>query len=493
MSRRDRGLAVVCGAMFVSAVDMTIVNVALPAISEDLDAGIGELQWVLDAFLVTLAGLLLLGSGMADRFGRKRIFLSGMAGFGVSSVLCALSPTPEALIAARVLMGASLACVLPPALSLLAVMFPPEERQRALTAWVVVAGVGLVLGPVLGGVLVGQIGWQAVFLVNVPVAVAVVVAGLRVLPESTRPGAPPLDIPGAALSVLALTALVFALIEGPESGWSSVTVLGSAVVGLVAGILFVRGELRRRHPLFDVRILGRPVVAAGAAGLLGCYLAQMGALFLIPQYLIYVQDRSVEASGLLLAPLGVGVALGSRYAPKALERFGPRPTVVSGLAGLAVTAALLTLLGASTTVLLVLVLAGAFGALFAFSAQPATGVIMDDVGEDKAGDGGAVNQLARQVGGALGVAIVGTVFAGAYAAAVEEKLRVLPPHQRERATHSIEEARDVLERVPRGLQELLTTRVDDAFDSAAHLGFVVCAAVLALMALFALLALSPRR
>jgi EmrB/QacA subfamily drug resistance transporter len=493
VSRRDRGLAVVCGAMFVSAVDMTIVNVALPAISEELNAGIDELQWVIDAFLVTLAGLLLLGSGMADRFGRRKIFLSGMAGFGVASVLCALSPTPEALIAARVLMGASLACVLPPALSLLAVMFPPEERQRALTVWVVVAGVGLVLGPVLGGVLVGQIGWQAVFLVNVPVAAAVVAAGIRVLPESTRPGAPPLDLPGAGLSVLSLTALVFALIEGPDSGWTSPGVIVPAAVGLVAGVAFVRGELRRRYPLFDVRVLKRPVVAAGAAGLLGCYLAQMGALFLIPQYLIYVQDRSVEAAGLLLAPLGAGVALGSHFAPGALERFGPRPTVVGGLAGLAVTAALLILLGASTTVFLVMVLAGAFGALFAFSAQPATGVIMDDVGEEKAGDGGAVNQLARQVGGALGVAIVGTVFAGAYAARVDDKLGVLPPAPRERATHSIEEARDVLTHLPHELRDVLTARVDAAFDSAAHLGFGVCAAVLALMAMFAAVALSPRR
>ena len=139
MSRRDRGLAVLCGAMFVSAVDMTIVNVALPAISEELDAGVSELQWVLDGFLVAFAGLLLLGSGMADRFGRKRVFLSGMAAFGVASVLCALSRTPDTLIGARVLMGGSLACVSPPALSLIAVMYPPEEREGALSVWVVVA------------------------------------------------------------------------------------------------------------------------------------------------------------------------------------------------------------------------------------------------------------------------------------------------------------------------------------------------------------------
>ena len=493
MSRRDRGLAVLCGAMFVSAVDMTIVNVALPAISEELDAGVSELQWVLDGFLVAFAGLLLLGSGMADRFGRKRVFLSGMAAFGVASVLCALSRTPETLIGARVLMGGSLACVSPPALSLIAVMYPPEERERALSVWVVVAGAGLVLGPVLGGVLVSQIGWQAVFLVNVPVAVAVVAAGLALLPESRRPGAPPLDISGAALSVLSLGAIVFALIEGPEAGWGSPVVLAPAAAGMVAGALFVRGELRRRYPLFDVRVLRRPAVAAGAVALLSMYIALLGALFLIPQYLQYVHDRSVEATGLLLVPLGVGVAVGSRYAPRALERFGARPTVAGGLAGFAVSAALLVALATGTAVWLVMVLTGVFGALFAFAAQPATGVIMDDLGDEKAGDGGAINQLSRQVGGALGVAVVGTVFAGAYASQVEEELGALPPGHRERASHSIEEARDVLAHLPNGLRDVLTMRVDDAFDSAAHLGFGVCAGVMGLAAVFAAFALAPRR
>jgi EmrB/QacA subfamily drug resistance transporter len=256
--RRRQGLLVVCGAMFISAVDMTIVNVALPDISEDLNASVGELQWVLDAFLVALAGLLLVGSGLADRFGRKRVFLAGMAGFGIASVLCSLAPYPIALIGARALMGAAAACVLPPALSLIAVMFPPEERAGALGVWAAVAGVGLVLGPILGGLLVSAIGWEAVFLVNVPVACAVVPLGLRVLPESTRPGTPPIDVPGAALSIVALSGVVFALIEAPNSGWTSPLVLATGAVGLVTGVAFVRWELSRRYPLFDARVLARP-------------------------------------------------------------------------------------------------------------------------------------------------------------------------------------------------------------------------------------------
>ena len=246
--RRRQGLLVVCAAMFISAVDMTIVNVALPAISEDLNAGVGELQWVIDAFLVSLAGLLLVGSGLADRFGRRRVFLSGMAAFAAASVLCALAPSPATLIGARALMGAAAACVLPPALSLIAVMFPPEERAQALGVWAAVAGVGLVVGPVLGGLLVREVGWEAVFLVNVPVAVVVVPVGRRVLPESTRPGTPPIDLAGVALSIVALGGIVFALIEGPDAGWASPEVLAAGACGVVAGVLFVRTRAAAPQP-----------------------------------------------------------------------------------------------------------------------------------------------------------------------------------------------------------------------------------------------------
>jgi MFS transporter, DHA2 family, multidrug resistance protein len=468
--------------MFISAVDMTIVNVALPDIAEDLNAGVGELQWVLDGFLVALAGLLLVGSGLADRFGRKRVFLAGMAGFGAASVLCALAPSPLALIGARVLMGAAAACVLPPALSLIAVMFPPEERAKALGVWAAVAGAGLVAGPVLGGLLVHEVGWEAVFLVNVPVTLVVVPAGLRVLPESTRAGTPPIDRVGVLLSIVSLGGIVFALIEGTNAGWSSPEVIAAGAVGLLAGALFVRAELRRREPLFDVRVLARPRVAAGAVTILSVYIAFLGSMFLLPQYLQYVQDRSVVAAGLVLTPLGVGTAIGARYNARLFAALGARRTLTGGLLAFAASTALFLLLSRTTTVAVVLVGAGLVGLLLSLVVAPATAVIMNDLGEEKAGDGGAVNQLSRQVGGALGVAIVGSVFAGVYRNQIDEKLTELPAEQRERATESIEEARDVLEGVRPALRDHLTARVDDAFDLAARVGFGTCVAVLLLAA-----------
>jgi MFS transporter, DHA2 family, multidrug resistance protein len=490
--RRRQGLLVVCAAMFISAVDMTIVNVALPAISEDLNAGVGELQWVIDAFLVALAGLLLVGSGLADRFGRRRVFVGGMAAFGVTSVLCALAPSTITLIAARALMGASAACVLPPALSLIAVMFPPEERPRALGVWAAVAGVGLVVGPVLGGVLVHEIGWQAVFLVNVPVAALVVPIGRRVLPESTRPGAPPIDVPGVVLSIVALTGVVFALIEGSDAGWGSAVVIAAAVVGVACGVAFVGHELRSPEPLFDVRVLSRPAVIAGAAGILCVYVSFMGTMFLLPQYLQYVQNHSVVTAGLLMVPLGIGAGVGARYNARVFAALGPRLTLGGGMLALAGSVALLLSLSRDTSVAVVLVATGLLGGLISIVVAPATAVIMNDLGEEKAGDGGAVNQLARQVGGALGVALIGTVFAGIYATRVDD-LSSLDPAQRARAGESIEEARDVVDAAAVTVQHSLSASVDHAFDVAARAGFGVCVGVLVLAAVIAAVMLAPRR
>jgi DHA2 family multidrug resistance protein-like MFS transporter len=476
--------------MFISAVDMTVVNVALPDISEDLNAGLGELQWVLDGYLVALAGLVLVGSGLADRFGRKRVFLAGMTGFGAASVLCALAPSPAALIGARALMGAAAACVLPPALSLIAVMFPPEERPRALGVWAATAGAGLAIGPVLGGILVRESGWEAVFLINVPVVLAVVPAGLRVLPESTRPGTPPLDLLGVLLSIVSLGGIVFALIQGADAGWTSPEVIAAGAIGLLSGAALVRQELRRREPLFDVRVLARPWVAAGAVTILAIYIAFLGSMFLLPQYLQYVQDRSVVEAGLFLAPLGLGSAIGARYNAQLFAALGARLTLAGGLVAFAASVGLFLLLSRTTTVAVVLAGSGLIGLLMSLVAAPATAVIMNDLGEEQVGDGGAVNQLTRQVGGALGVAIVGTVFATAYANQIDEKLTGLSSAERDRATESIEEARDVVDGVRPVLRDELTARVDDAFDLAARVGFGTCVGVLLLAAAVAAVCLS---
>jgi EmrB/QacA subfamily drug resistance transporter len=483
--KRWRGLGVICVAMFISAMDMTIVNVALPDMSNDLNAGIGELQWVLDAFLVSLAGLLLVGSGLADRFGRRRVFLSGFVGFAVASVLTAASQTVGEVIAARVLMGVAAACVLPPALSLLAVLFPPELRPKALGVWSGVAGVGLALGPVAGGVLVEVASWRWVFLVNVPFVLLAAPLGMRWLPESRRPGVPPLDLPGVALSTVALTGIVFALIEGVDAGWTSPAVLCAAVGGIAAGVAFVALELRRPQPLFDVRVLARPRVAAGAVAILATYIATLGMLFLLPQYVQYIQNDSALAAGLQLAPFGLGLGALAPVSGRLVPRYGTRVILLAGLLTATVGFVPLLFISADSSPALVLLGTGIVGCGLGLTFPPATAVIMNDLGVGKAGDGAAVNQLARQVGGALGVAIIGSLFAAIYAAGVTEDSGVPAA-----AEESIEEATDIAAGLHGAARADLLHDAVTSFDVATRWGLAVCMVVVLLSAVSAAIALS---
>ena len=465
--------------------DMTIVNVALPDMSNDLDAGIGELQWVLDAFLVSLAGLLLVGNGLADRFGRRRVFLLGLIGFAVTSVLAAAAATVGELIAARALMGVTAACVMPPALSLLAVLFPPELRPKAAGVWAAVGGLGLALGPVLGGVLVDVAGWRWVFLVNVPFVLLAAPFGLRWLPESRRPGVPPLDFAGAAVSTLALGGIVFALIEGVDAGWTSPAVIIAAITGVAAGAAFVTVELRRRHPLFDVRVLARRRVAAAAFVILAVYIATLGMLFVLPQYVQYVQDGSALASGLEVAPFGLGLGLLASVSGRLVARFGSAGVMRAGLLTAAAGFVPLLFLSADSSAVLVLLGTALVGCGVGAMAPPVTAVIMNDVGTEKAGDGAAVNQVARQVGGALGVAIVGSVFAAVYAAEISQKSRVPTV-----ATESIEDATVVANSLYGAARADLLNDAVVSFDVAARWGLAVCMAVLLLGAASAAVGLS---
>lgn len=484
--RRWRGLLAISVAMFVAATDMTITGVALPDISQDLNADISELQWVVDAFLVTLAGLLLAGSGLADRFGRRRVFLLGFAGFAAASALAAAAQTPEQLIGARVLMGAATACVLPPALSLITVMFSTQERPRAIGIWSTAAGLGAGLGPTLGGLLVGAFGWPAVFLINVPAALLAVPAGIALLPESRRPGVPPLDLVGVGLSILGLGGIVFALIESAEAGLGDPLVLSAAATGLGALALFVVLELRQRHPLFDVRVVAWPAVTRGTIAIGAIYASFLGMLFLLPQYLQYVQNRSALVAGLLIAPFGLALGIVSPRTDAIAKRIGADRAVVIGVASMAAgIGALAAVLGAATPIGLVGVLVFAIGSGFALTISPATAVIMEAVGADKAGDGAAVNQLARQVGAALGVAIIGSLFAVLYADDVRDRFAHLSAADRGLADESIEGASTVAGKLGGDAGAEVLAQAADAFDDAARIGLWFAAAMLALAAIVA--------
>ena len=407
---RRVALVVLCLCALTTGLDMTIVNLALPFISRELHASVSELQWVIDAYNIVIAGLLVLGGGLADRYGRKLVFLAGYALFGVVCLFAAFSTSAEALIASRTLMGVGAAGVVAPALAIISMLFPPEERAPAIAAFAVFGAAGLAIGPVVGGILLDHFWWGSIFLVNVPIVAAGVVVGLRVIPESRKPDARHLDVLGALLSVFGLGLFLFGVIEGPDRGWLAPEVVGGLVVGIALIVAFVVRELRADAPLFDVRILLRRAVSAGSFTLFTAYWIFTGMLFLLPTWLQEVQHESIVTVGLLLVPFAGVFGVLSMRSTAFVTRVGERFAISGGLLVCAVGMGLLGLVvheGAVAAVLATIVLAIGMSQLIA----PPSTVVMNALPEAEAGDGSSLNMVSRFVGAAIGVAIIGSVFA----------------------------------------------------------------------------------
>ncbi len=407
---RRVALVVLCLCALTTGLDMTIVNLALPFIARELRASVSELQWVIDAYNIVIAGLLVLGGGLADRYGRKLVFLSGYALFGVACLFAAFSTSSEALIASRTLMGVGAAGVVAPALAIISMLFPPEERAPAIAAFAVFGAAGLAIGPVVGGILLDHFWWGSIFLVNVPIVAAGVIVGLRVIPESRKPAARRLDVLGALLSVFGLGLFLFGVIEGPDRGWLAPEVVAGLAVGIALIVAFVARELRADVPLFDVRILLRRAVSAGSFTLFTAYWIFTGMLFLLPTWLQEVQHESIVTVGLLLVPFAGVFGLLSMRSTAFVARVGERFAISGGLLVCAVGMGLLGLVvheGAVAAVLATVVLAIGMSQLIA----PPSTVVMNALPEAEAGDGSSLNMVSRFVGAAIGVAIIGSVFA----------------------------------------------------------------------------------
>jgi EmrB/QacA subfamily drug resistance transporter len=412
---RRIALWVLCLCALTTAIDITITNVALPSIGDELRAPTSELQWVVDAYNIVLSGLLVLGGGLADRYGRKLIFLSGYALFGLACLLAAISSTSETLIAARALMGVGAAGVVAPALAIIAGLYPPEERAGAIGLWAVFGAAGLAAGPVIGGLLLDRFWWGSVFLVNVPLVALGVIVGLRVIPESRVATRGRLDVLGALLSVAGLALLLFGIIEGPDRGWASAEVVGSIAAGVLVIAAFVRRELVDDAPLFDVRIATRPAVMAGAVTLFVAYVVFTGMLFVLPQYLTEVSLESIVDVGLLLVPFAAVFGVLSMRSDAAVQRFGARAAITAGLAVDAVAMALLAWFAHDDLVWTIVATALA-GAGLSLLIAPGSTVMMNGLPAEQAGDGSSFSMVSRFVGAAVGVAIVGSVFAAVYSA-----------------------------------------------------------------------------
>ena len=425
ISRRWGALAVLSGALALISLDNTIVNVALPSMQESLDATTSALQWVVDAYSVLFAGSLLLAGSLGDRFGRRRILMIGLLVFGAGSLAAGLAADVNVLTLCRAVMGVGAAFIMPSTLSIVVQVFrEPRVRAQAIGIWSAVAGVGVALGPIIGGLLLERFTWHAIFLVNPPLIVLVLLAVLLVVPESRDDSRPQLDMRGAALSSLGLVALIVTIIQLPEQGVAVTTAL-SFVLAAAALIAFVWWEGRAPRPLLPMDLFRHRtfVISVVTVGLV--YFALMGATFLLPQFLQLVQDMSPLESGIALLPGAGGLFVASLGSPALAARLGPRATVVTGLVLVMLGLGLASFFTAGTNYGFVALALGLVGVGMGCALPQATNAVLGSVPRERAGMGSAVNDAVGELGGSIGVAVLGALMTVFYRARIDEAVAAL--------------------------------------------------------------------
>jgi EmrB/QacA subfamily drug resistance transporter len=410
-TERRRILAVMCVALATVVSAVSSLNVALPDLARDTGATPTQLQWVVDSYALVFAGLLLFAGALGDRFGRRRILLGGLGVFGVGALVATTVDDPNALIAVRALMGLGAALIMPTTLSIITSTFPPGERDRAVGAWAGVAGGSALLGLLVSGALLEVASWPAVFVLNVVLAAIAFAGTVRAVPAHEEREATPLDLGGAGLSALALFALVWAFIEGPRRGWTDGLILGGFAAALVLGVAFVVWELRRDEPMLDPRLFALRGFTAGSVSVFVQFFAAFGVIFVLLQFLQLVLGYSTLAAGAALAPMAVVMIIVAPRVPRLVERVGVRPVGPVGLGLMALGLVVISTMDISSSYWHLLGGGLLLGLGMALAAPPATTAIVSSLPEDKQGVASAVNDASREVGGALGIAVLGSVLA----------------------------------------------------------------------------------
>jgi EmrB/QacA subfamily drug resistance transporter len=429
--RRWFTLAVLCMCLFVIVLDNSILNVAIPTLARAKDVGgLGasgaELQWIVDSYTLVFAGLLLTAGSLGDRFGRYRLLTIGLCIFGAGSVLSAFSGEASVLVVTRGLMGIGGAAIMPATLSILTNVFTdPRERTKAIGVWAGCAGLAG-LGPIVGGGLLSHFWWGSVFLVNAPVVIVGLVAAAYLVPDSRDPSAARLDPLGALLSIVALGTILWAVIEGPVHGWRSGTSLVAFGVGLLLLVAFFLWELRCESPMLDMRFFENPRFSAASGAIMLTFFAMFGMLFVLTQYLQLVLGYSPVKAGTVLLPQAVFIMVSAPLSSVLTRRFGNKLVVAGGLFLVSASLLLFRILDEHTTIPTVMAVASLLAIGIGNIMAPATDSIMGSLPRSKAGVGSAMNDTTRQVGGAVGVAVIGSVLSSSFSASLGPKLRGVP-------------------------------------------------------------------
>jgi len=473
-SRRWWTLAVLCLSLLMTVLDTTVVNVALPTLDRQLHASSSGLEWIVDAYTLLFAGLLLLGGAIGDRYGRHRTLPAGLVVFAAGSLAAVLSTSAGELIAARAVMGAGAALVMPATLSILAGVFPnPAERAKAIGLWSAVSGLGVAAGPTLGGLLLEHFSWSSIFLINLPVIAIALAAGHKLIPASRAPRPPRLDIRGASLSVAGLSALTYTLIQAPDNGWTSTATLATGAVALSLLAAFAVVQLRSSEPMVDLRLFAQPRFAGASVGVMALFFALTAATFLLTQVYQLVLGLSPLQAGLRALPPALMVAALSPLGARIATKTGPRAPIAAGLAlasaGLLVYATATAGSGYPHYMLAMSIIGSGIGLAMA----PATQSIMSSLPPAKAGVGSAINDTTRNLGSVLGIAVIGSIVTSAYKTALPH----LDGHIGQVARESVGAATQIAHRLPAPLGQQLASAAHHAFVHAADRGLLATALI----------------
>ncbi len=495
--QRWKILLILCISLFMVVVDNLIINVALPTLSRELGASTSGLQWIVDSYALVFACLLLAFGGLGDRFGRKGAIQIGLVAFAACSVWASFATTTGQLILARGAMGIGAAAVFPATLAILIDVFrDPIERAKAIGVWSAVSGMAVAFGPVVGGFLLEHYYWGSVFLINVPITIIALVLGAIYLPKSKDPNPHGLDFPGLGLSIAAVGLLVYTVIEGPHRGWTSVETIVSFIVTVALFVLFIARERSTDEPLLDVRVFRNARLSAATSSIGIAFFVLFGFTFLVTQYFQFVRGYSTLESGIHTLPFAIGAGVTAPIAARAALKFGTKRVVALGLLNMSIGLTIIGFQGADAAYFGPIIISMLFLANgLALVTSPATDAVMGELPREKAGIGSAVNDVSREVGGTLGVAIVGSVFASLYGPRLGELVKDfgMPPEAVALAKESAGAGFAVAQMAPTPeAVQALGQAVSDAFMHGFHASCFVAASVALAGSLFALRFLPSR-
>jgi len=453
--QRKAILAVMCLSLIVIVLDNSILNVAIPTISQSLSATDQQLLWIIDSYTLIFAGLLLTAGTLGDKYGRRLLLQIGLAIFGIASLVSAFADSPTQLIIGRGLMGIGGACIMPSTLSIITNVFPPRERGKAIGIWAAFAGIGVAIGPLTGGFLIEHFWWGSVFLVNIPIVVFGVIANQVLVPESKADTSEKVDYIGAALSVIALISLLYGIIFGADEGFLETHVVIALIIAVISLTSFFVWESKTPQPMLQLKFFKDRRFSAGALSITFVFFAMFGMSFLLTQYLQSVLSFSPLESGVRFIPFAIAMVITAPTSAKVASKIGTKFTVATGLSLVMIALISMTTLQYNDSYTKVVWMMVLMAVGMGLTMAPATSAVMNSLPRDKAGVGSAMNDTTRMVGGALGLAISGSVFASIYS----DRLRKTP---------AIQDLRVVLENegVSKAQQDLLETNLTDSIGKA---------------------------